>query len=75
MAEITDDEIALAAKVAAADQDIAQWTYDAECIAAFYRTLIVGEVPEDVAAPLTLNAQLNFYGADMGPCFADDEDD
>ena len=74
--EITDEEIALTARAVAAEQNMAEWTYDAECMAAFYRILIVGEVPEPVANVMLLNAQINYYeNCDSMIRPLDDDDD
>jgi hypothetical protein len=56
----------VAAKVAAFDQDQAEWGDDASKLALFWRTLKEAGVPDDLAGPLLINAQVNYYNTDDG---------
>lgn len=71
----TAEEIALASKVAAADQEMAAWVYDAERLSAFYRILIENSVPEPVANAMLLNAQVRMYEDDDYFSIDPDDDD
>lgn len=82
--ELTEEQIAAASKIAALDQAVGEtneWENDAENMAAFYRILIEGGVPEPVANLMLLNAQTNYYEADSawrlngGAIDPDDDDD
>jgi hypothetical protein len=76
--ELTAEEIAVASKIAALDQENCEWLTDAQNMAAFYGILIQGGVPEPVANLMVLNAQANYYEADtpsMSCPICDDEDD
>ena len=61
---------AVAAKVAAFDQEQAEWGEDANKIALFWRTLKDAGIPDDTASALTMNAQINYYSNAV-----DDDDD
>lgn len=59
-----------AAKIAAFDQEQAEWGDDAGKIALFWRTLKEAGIPDDLAGPLVINAQVNYYNTDT----SDDDD-
>lgn len=54
-------ELAAVARVAANDQSQADWIFDAECLAGYYKILRDAGMPENLITILAVNAQSNYF--------------